>query len=75
MECSEFQRTCHKQIYASRHDAKKSMAMLNRKFKNRGKKDKLNDVYFCDECQAWHITSMNKEQSRNITRKHKHPNK
>ena len=57
---------CNKKSYKSRKIAKREMKRLN---KNKALKKKLTNVYFCEEHNAYHLTSMPKKQSRNISRK------
>lgn len=54
---------CKKVPYDSRAMAKTAIKQLNRQFANGG----LKDAYFCDKCDAWHITSMEKKKSRALT--------
>ena len=56
---------CKKITFRSRKEAKTELKKINRNMKN----DKLKVVYYCNICQAWHHTSMNKKQSRNLTKK------
>jgi len=54
---------CDKKNYISRSVAKKKMKLLNKK--NILDK-KIKDVYFCNVCRSWHLTSMNKKKARNF---------
>lgn len=65
--------SCGKKIYLSRGDAKNAMKALNQKFHNT-KADGLKDAYYCEDCPGWHLTSMSKQMSRNMTRKLKRRN-
>lgn len=60
--------TCGKVTYTSRRQAKEAMKKMNHT--NICQK-KLTDVYFCDECQHWHLTSMGKRQSRRLKKMRK----
>jgi len=57
---------CIKKPHLTRKDAKASMKYQNtiHHFEN-----KLNNVYYCEICSCWHITSMSKKKSRNINHK------
>lgn len=55
---------CKKKGYPSRKIAKQCMVTL----KSKGRVA-LQDTYFCDICECWHLTSMNKKQSRNLTKR------
>ena len=54
---------CIKKTYATRKLAKALMKQQNtvHHFEN-----KLNNVYYCEICSCWHITSMSKKKSRSI---------
>jgi hypothetical protein len=54
---------CQKKCFKTRKAAKEFMKKLNT-YKKAG----LTDVYKCDECLSWHLTSMNKKDSRKYTR-------
>lgn len=58
-----FTRTCFKKRYPTKKDAKAWVPKVN-------KLHKLNvlGVYYCDECQGWHHTSMEKPLSRDYGR-------
>ena len=61
-----YTRKCFKVRYNNRQEAKKARKQINRidVFD-------LQDVYYCDECQGYHLTTMNKTDSRNLNRKKK----
>jgi hypothetical protein len=56
---------CKKKCYVSKKEAKKALKAINKKkrFEN-----KMTNSYFCIPCNAFHLTSMPKESSRNYTR-------
>lgn len=56
---------CEKVYYSTRADAKAALKRIN-KLHNTDKK--LTDVYLCDKCNHWHLTSMNKKKARAIRR-------
>jgi hypothetical protein len=56
--------SCGKATYLTRKEAKKALKKMNRE-----RHWDLENVYFCDTCQCYHTTSMDKKQSRNKTRK------
>jgi hypothetical protein len=58
--------SCVKKCFSSRQEAKKKVRELNRSG-TLGKE--LTDVYYCNQCSAWHMTSMKKKKSRHLTRK------
>ena len=62
----KFARTCFKKSFRTRQLAKNRMKELN---KTAHSDKKLNAVYYCEECQGYHFTSMEKERSREYTRK------
>lgn len=55
---------CGKRGYFSRKEAKKAMRYYNTQFKD----TPLTDVYYCDECSYYHLTSMPKQQARDYRR-------
>jgi hypothetical protein len=56
---------CGKVPFLSRKAAKEEMKVINHHHKT----DKtIKDVYYCDDCSAWHLTSMNKKKSRDFRR-------
>lgn len=57
---------CEKRCYPNRHDAKKFIKEFNKE--GRGDK-KLTNSYWCQACQAYHVTSTEKKKSRSYTRK------
>lgn len=56
--------TCGKRGYSSRKDAKRAIKYFNTRFKD----NNLTDVYWCEECSYYHLTSMPKQQSRDYRR-------
>lgn len=56
---------CRKKIYGTRKEAKKVMKQLIR-----SKGVGLTNVYFCPECQKFHITSVEKKLSRRYNNMH-----
>lgn len=54
---------CGKACHTSRKSAKKALDKINKE-----KKHGLKDVYFCEQCQHWHTTSMPKKDSRKLSR-------
>lgn len=54
---------CMKTCYRSRKDAKRVM-----KYLNRTKHHEMTDAYYCEKCQAYHLTSMPKQKSRDFSR-------
>lgn len=50
--------------YVSKDEAKRAKKNINKSFS----KAKITNIYWCDPCAAYHLTSMPKEKSRNITR-------
>ncbi len=52
---------CVKKRYSTRKEAKKELKKIIRKSK---KDKKPTDVYYCDDCQQWHLTSMIKTLHR-----------
>lgn len=59
---------CKKKIYRDKKEARKARKRLNR---NKVTKRKITNIYYCSECDSYHLTSMDKEHSRSITRKEK----
>lgn len=55
---------CQKAWYLTRSDAKKALKRIN---KNYVTEKELTNVYKC-ECGYWHLTSLPKQVSRDITR-------
>jgi hypothetical protein len=51
----KFKRTCFKINFDSRKEAKKYIRVTNQIGKSLT--EKLVDVYYCEECRAWHTTS------------------
>lgn len=56
---------CTKICYPSRQAAKRAITAINRYLKGNRP---LKSVYYCDECQEWHTTSMSKPHSRDVGR-------
>jgi ribosomal protein L20 len=61
-----FKPKCGKFVYRDRAEAKKALKELNKQGPNISKK--LTDVYYCEFCSAYHLTSMNKKKSRYLKR-------
>lgn len=57
---------CDKQSFASRQDATYAMVGMQGD-KSRRSKKQPRAVYFCDGCQAWHITSKKKKNYPVVT--------
>lgn len=57
-----FEPKCMKIVYRTRGEAKKALKELNKQGPNVTKK--LTDVYYCEKCSCYHLTSMNKKKSR-----------
>lgn len=57
---------CTKKRFLTRKWAKHFMKEANKS--NKGLIDKLTNVYKCDECGYWHMTSLDKRKSRAISR-------
>lgn len=55
--------TCPKIRYHTRQDAKNARRLLNKKF-HLG----LTNIYYCESCAAYHLTTQTKKKGRNITR-------
>lgn len=62
----KYERKCFKVCFHTRQEAKNRMKEINRKGVT---KKPLNDVYFCEECKMYHLTSLTKESSRELTQK------
>ena len=56
-----FKKTCFKKPYISRKVAKSEMKRMNHNYKFEAK-----DVYFCEECTAYHITTMEREKYQRL---------
>lgn len=56
---------CGKKTFLNRHDAKTYLKLMN---KTHSGTTKLTNVYYCSECDHWHMTSMPKISSRDYTR-------
>jgi hypothetical protein len=55
---------CFKVCYQSRKQAKKALKEQN----TTKKRFNLTDVYWCDKCRSYHLTSMGKQRSRDLKR-------
>jgi hypothetical protein len=55
---------CGKRTYEKRKHAKRAMKAMNRKHGHT-----LENIYFCDRCNGYHLTTMDKADSRKMTRK------
>jgi hypothetical protein len=55
---------CLKVCFGNRKDAKKKLKELKMSKPHLG----LTDVHYCDFCKAYHLTSMGKQKSRDLTR-------
>ena len=55
--------TCKKKTYSSRKKAKKARRQMRLQ-----KGWKMTNIYYCEECQGYHMTSMDKRKSRAISR-------
>lgn len=53
-----------KRVYFEKSKAKEAKRRIN---KTPGF-DPITNIYWCDDCSGYHLTSMNKQQSRNLTR-------
>jgi hypothetical protein len=58
--------SCNKKCFATRKEAKKFLKEAN-KVKRLAKE--LTNVYWCEGCNSFHVTSQDKERSREYTRK------
>lgn len=56
---------CEKVSYSTRVNAKAALKRIN---KLHITERKLTDVYHCDRCGNWHLTSMDKRKTRAIRR-------
>lgn len=59
---------CGKVPYFTRKEAKKALKDLNH---TNLLDKKLTDVYFCDDCQMWHHTSIQARKSRHLKAKNR----
>jgi hypothetical protein len=48
---------CGKILYVSQHAAAVAMRIINADLKQKGE-DLLKRAYFCEECDAWHLTTV-----------------
>ena len=53
---------CNKKCYPSRAFAKKALKTIKKKYKGDGPKT----VYYCNKCEAFHLTSLSRGNSRNL---------
>lgn len=60
--------SCGKKGYITRSEAKKNKKRLVKLGHT------ITNIYYCEDCSYYHLTSMNKQQSRNITKKVKKEN-
>lgn len=60
-----FKPRCGKICYPSRSEAKKAMRIINHNYKL---DKKMTDAYYCEDCSAFHLTSLNKQRSRDYNR-------
>lgn len=63
---------CSKKRYLTRSIAKEALKRANKE--SRSLYSKLTNVYQCDECGYWHMTSIPKKKSRAISRHGKNTN-
>jgi SPP1 gp7 family putative phage head morphogenesis protein len=64
LKMSKMVNTCTKKVFASRHAAKIKAKIFNKE----GRLDKkITDVYYCNQCSGYHMTSMKKSRSRKLT--------
>lgn len=54
---------CSKKSYLTRSEAKAAKKQVNKT-----RKWGITNIYWCDDCRAYHLTTMAKEASRNKTR-------
>lgn len=57
---------CNKKCHLTRKAAKAAMKHLNHDSKLQ---KKIQNVYYCKQCSNWHLTSIDKNKSRKLTRK------
>ena len=55
---------CGKTIYISKLEASKSIAGLSSDKRKKRTKDKPNQVYFCNDCDGWHVASSSKNKRK-----------
>jgi hypothetical protein len=53
-----------KQRYIEKSDAKAAKRQINKSYSDK----KITNIYWCEDCSAYHLTSMPKKKSRKITR-------
>jgi hypothetical protein len=61
-----FQSKCGKVIFPTRKEAKAAIKLINKQGSR--KRKTLTDVYWCDPCSGYHMTSMAKQSSRDFNR-------
>jgi len=54
--------TCNKKCYPSRKIAKQVLKTIKKKHKD----NTAQTVYFCEPCDSHHLTSLSKQNSRNL---------
>lgn len=57
---------CGKKSYPTKTIAKQAKKKLNKKYK-----EKATNEYYCDICSGYHLTTMDKQESREMTRRRK----
>jgi hypothetical protein len=62
---------CTKFRYKTRKAAKKEMKLINQNNRFHRFEHKLTEPYWCDMCMCFHLTSLAKQRSRDLTRKKK----
>ena len=58
--------SCDKHVFVTRKGAKEYKRNINT-----WAEKKMTNIYWCDKCSGYHLTTMDKKQSRNITFKNK----
>jgi hypothetical protein len=56
---------CYKKVHATRALAKRAMRLINTSGKLARK---ITNVYYCDTCSGYHLTSLKKKKSRYFNR-------
>jgi hypothetical protein len=54
-----------KRVYFEKSDAKAAKRIINKS----PDLDPITNIYWCDDCSGYHLTTMNKDRSRKLTRK------
>lgn len=54
-----------KRVYFEKSKAKAAKRRINKT----ASLDPVTNIYWCDDCSGYHLTSMDKQSSRNLTRK------